>query len=125
ARLRYAPVTDDRSLELSGEKLGALIDAAKERILRHIESLPQQPSADTEGALELARSLVEPLPREGRPYEELLDLLFDRVIPKSFNTAGPRYLAYLPRGGIPPSAGPDLIARATNPSSGRVAADPA
>jgi len=93
-------VKEDRSLELSGETLARLIDAAKERILRHLESLPRQPSADTEGAAALARSLVEPLPRAGRPYEELLDLLFDDVIPKSFNTAGPGYLAYIPGGGL-------------------------
>src|SRR5262249_1787670 len=91
----------------------------------HIESLPRQPSADTQGAVELARSLVEPLPREGRPYEELLDLLFDCVIPKSFNTAGPGYLAYIPGGGLPHSAVAGLIAAATNPYAGVFAAAPA
>jgi len=117
-------VNEDRSLELSGETLARLIDAAKERILRHIESLPRQPSADTEGGIALARSLVEPLPREGRPYEELLDLLFDTVIPKSFNTAGPGYLAYIPGGGLPHSAVADLIADATNRYVGVFAAAP-
>jgi len=113
-RLRYARVNEDRSLELSGESLSALIDAAKERVLRHIESLPIQPSANSEGGAALARSLVEPLPRVGRPVPELLDLLFDVVIPQSFNTAGPGYLAYIPGGGLPHSAVADLIADATN-----------
>ncbi len=115
---------EDRSLELSGGALAALIDAAKERVLRHIESLPRQPSADVEGGVALARSLAEPLPREGRPYEELLDLLFTRVIPKSFNTAGPGYLAYIPGGGLPHSAVADLIAGSTNRYVGVFAAAP-
>lgn len=117
-------MTTDRTLELPGEKLAALIDAAKERILRHIATLPDQPSASTEGGVELAHSLVEPLPRQGRPYEELLDLLFDRVIPKSFNTAGPGYLAYIPGGGLPHSAVADLVADATNRYVGVFAAAP-
>ena len=101
---------EDRTLELSGEALAALIDSARDRILEHIASLPRQPSADPEGGIELARSLVEPLPREGRPYEELFDLLFERVIPKRFNTAGPGYLAYIPGGGLPHPAVANLIA---------------
>ena len=117
-------MTEDRSLELSGRALERLIDSAKERILRHIETLPQQPSADTGGAVAFARSLIEPLPREGRPYEELLDLLFREVIPKSFNTAGPGYLAYIPGGGLPHSAVANLIADATNRYVGVFAAAP-
>jgi aromatic-L-amino-acid decarboxylase len=115
---------EDRTLELSGDSLAALIDAAKARILRHIETLPQQPSADTQGGIELARSLAEPLPRQGRSYEDLLDLLFERVIPKSFNTAGPGYLAYIPGGGLPHCAVADLIADATNRYVGVFAAAP-
>ncbi|HEY6931660.1 MAG TPA: aminotransferase class I/II-fold pyridoxal phosphate-dependent enzyme [Thermoanaerobaculia bacterium] len=107
-------MSEDRSLELSGESLSRLIDAAKERVLRHIETLPVQPSANSEGAAALARSLVEPLPRTGRPVDELLDLLFNEVIPRSFNTAGPGYLAYIPGGGLPHAAVADLIADATN-----------
>ncbi|MGH9369081.1 MAG: pyridoxal phosphate-dependent decarboxylase family protein [Thermoanaerobaculia bacterium] len=115
---------EDRSLELSGENLARLIDAAAQRILRHLESLPRQPAADTEGGAALARSLREPLPETGRPVEELLDLLFDRVIPKSFNTAGPGYLAYIPGGGLPHAAVADLIADATNRYVGVFAAAP-
>jgi len=118
-------LTEDRSLEISGESLARLIDAAKERVLAHIKSLPRQPSADTEGGVALAQSLIEPLPEEGRPYEELLDLLFERVIPKSFNTAGPGYLAYIPGGGLLHSAVADLISDATNRYVGVFAAAPA
>jgi aromatic-L-amino-acid decarboxylase len=115
---------EKHELELSDEALARLIDAAKDRILAHIASLPQQPSASVEGGIALAHELEEPLPQEGQPYERLLDLLFDRVIPKSFNTAGPGYLAYIPGGGLPHAAVADLIADATNRYVGVFAAAP-
>jgi aromatic-L-amino-acid decarboxylase len=107
-------VTEDRSLELSADEMRALVDAATRRIIEYVESLPRQPSADTEGGPDLARSLAEPLPERGRPYEELLDLVFDRVIRKGFGTAGPGYLAYIPGGGIVHSAVADFVADAVN-----------
>jgi len=118
------PPLEDRSLELTGQELRRLIDAAAARVVAHVDSLPGQPSADVEGGIALARSLVEPLPETGRPAEELLDFLFERVIPKSFNTAGPGYLAYIPGGGLPQSAVADLVSDATNRYVGVFAAAP-
>ena len=115
---------EDRTLELHGDALRRLIDAAAERIVAHVDSLPGQPAADTEGGVALARSLAEPLPETGTDADELLDLLFTRVIPKSFNTAGPGYLAYIPGGGLPHAAVADLIADATNRYVGVFAAAP-
>jgi aromatic-L-amino-acid decarboxylase len=119
-----ARLPENRDLELSGEAFRALVESAVDRIVRHVESLPRQPAADTAGGEALARSLVEPLPQTGRPVAELLDLLFDRVIPKSFNTAGPGYLAYIPGGGLLHSAVADLIADSTNRYVGVFAAAP-
>jgi aromatic-L-amino-acid decarboxylase len=115
---------EDRSLELSGDALRDLVAAATERLVAHVASLPLQPAADTAGGTELARSLRTELPETGRPTEELLDLLFSRVIPKSFNTAGPGYLAYIPGGGLPHSAVADLISGITNRYVGVFAAAP-
>jgi aromatic-L-amino-acid/L-tryptophan decarboxylase len=101
-------------LELSAETMHSLVDQAMERIAAHIESLPSQPAADVTGARELIQSLVEEVPGSGTPFPELLDLLFEKVFPKSFNTAGPGYLAYIPGGGIFHSAVADLIADSVN-----------
>src|SRR5436190_1559800 len=101
-------------LELSGPEIRRLVRLALERIVAHVESLPSQPSADVAGAAALARSLSEPLPEEGAPYESLLELLFERAVPKSFNTAGPGYLAYIPGGGLVHSAVADLVSGVTN-----------
>jgi aromatic-L-amino-acid decarboxylase len=91
----------------------ALVDAAMARIVVHLESLPEQPAFDLDGARELSRSLVESMPQRGAPPEELLDLVFQAAL-KSFNTAGPGYLAYIPGGGIFHAAVADLIADAVN-----------
>lgn len=112
-------------LELSGAALRQLVEAVMDRIAPHLDSLPRQPAADTEGGAALARSLVEPLPEHPAPLAELLDLLFERAVPKSFNTAGPGYLAYIPGGGLPHAAVADLIAGTVNRYVGVFAAAPA
>ena len=117
-------MTEDRSLELSREELRLLVDAATRRVLDYVESLPRQPSADDEGGAALARSLAEPLPETGRSSEELLDLLFEKVVRKGFGTAGPGYLAYIPGGGILHSAVADFVADAVNRYVGVFAAAP-
>jgi len=118
-------MSDRYPLELSGEELRRLAEAALARLARHVDSLPEQPAADTAGAIALARSLAEPLPERGTPLPELLALLFERAIPKSFNTAGPGYLAYIPGGGLLHSAVADLIADGVNRYVGVFAAAPA
>ncbi len=111
-------------LELSGPEMRRLVHAAMERIVPHLESLPDQPSWDLDGAEALARSLAEPMPEAGAPVEQILDLLF-RAVPKSFNTAGPGYLAYIPGGGVFHAAVADLIADAVNRYVGVWLASPA
>lgn len=112
-------------LEPGASEMRRLVDEAMERIVRYVVTLPEQPAGDTEGAVELARSLVEPAPEEGRPFAELLDLVFERAVPKSFNASGPGYLGFVPGGGLFASAVADLIADAVNRYTGVFAAAPA
>jgi aromatic-L-amino-acid/L-tryptophan decarboxylase len=112
-------------LEPDALQMNLLVAEAMRRIVAHIESLPIQPAMNVEGATEFARTLIEPLPRSGTPYEELLDFLFDEAIPRSFTSAGPGYLAYVPGGGLFHSAVADLIADAVNRYVGVCAAAPA
>ena len=112
-------------LEPDAEEMRRLIDGAARRIIEHIESLPSQPASNVEGANEFARSLIEPLPQRGETYEKLLDFLFRDAIPRSFNSAGPGYVAYVPGGGIFHAAIADLIADAVNRYVGVFAAAPA
>ncbi|MEO8217378.1 MAG: pyridoxal-dependent decarboxylase [Acidobacteriota bacterium] len=100
------------------------VDLAMWHVARHIETLPDQPAAHVEGAVEASRSLREPMPEQGTAVEPLLRFLFEEAIPRSYNTAGPGYLAYIPGGGILHSAVADLIADATNRYVGVAAAAP-
>src|SRR5205085_6715143 len=112
-------------LEPDADEMRRLIEEVARRIVAHIESLPSQPAANVEGAVEFARGLIEPLPKRGESFEKLLDFLFHEAIPRSFNTPGPGYLAYIPGGGIFPAAVADFIATAVNRYVGVFAAAPA
>ena len=101
-------------LELSAATMRSLVNKAMDRIVRYIESLPQQPAADISGGAELARSVMEPIPESGIAFDSLLDRLFDDLVPKSFNTAGPGYLAYIPGGDLFHSAVADQISDSVN-----------
>jgi aromatic-L-amino-acid decarboxylase len=118
-------MTMNYALEPTASEMHALVDAAMRHIVAHIESLPVQPAANVEGATEYARTLIEPLPQRGESYESLLRFLFEEAIPRSFNAAGPGYLAYVPGGGLFHSAVADLIANAVNRYVGVCAAAPA
>jgi aromatic-L-amino-acid decarboxylase len=111
---RDASSRSPNPIELDGDQLRTLMTAVLDRVGAHVDSLPSQPAHDLDGCDALARSLAAPLPEHGRPLPEVLDLLFDRAVPKSFNTAGPGYLAYIPGGGIPTAALADFIACAVN-----------
>jgi aromatic-L-amino-acid decarboxylase len=110
-------VTDrpDRPLEPSAAEMRRLVDDAMERIVEHLESLPDQPASFVEGGAELARSIAErEAPEGGKPYGELLELVFGRLAGVSFTTPGPGFLAYIPGGGLFDAAVADLIADSLN-----------
>lgn len=101
-------------LEPDAAAMRALVDAAMDRICAHVEALPRARACDVEGGAALARALRRPLPERPASLDDALGLIFDRALPKTFNTAGPGYLAYIPGGGIFLAALADLIAAATN-----------
>lgn len=112
-------------LEPTPEEMRAMLVEASERIVTHIETLPTQPASyETDGRGEAAAQ-VEPLPTDGTDFTSLMDRIFDDAVPASFNTAGPGYLAYIPGGGLFPSAVADLIANAINRYVGVWVAAPA
>jgi aromatic-L-amino-acid decarboxylase len=114
----------EHPLELSADSFQALVDAAMGRLRAYVASIPAMSSAFPPETADAARGLREELPESGEPVESLLALLFDRVIPASFCTPGPGYLAYIPGGGLLQSAVADLIADATNRYVGVFAAAP-
>lgn len=108
----------EHPLELSTESMVQLVDEAMASIAAHISSLPEQDISYTEGGAELARAHAEDLPERGAPYRELLHLIFDKLVTKTYNCASPGYLAYIPGGGLFHSAVADLISNSLNRYTG-------
>ncbi|MEQ8787548.1 MAG: aminotransferase class V-fold PLP-dependent enzyme [Pirellulaceae bacterium] len=104
----------DTSLELDGDAMRRLLDAVMRRVAPFLDTLDEQPSWNTHDRQRVARTLIEPLPQTGTDADALLDRLFDEIIPCSFNTAGPGYLAFIPGGGLPHTAAADVIADTVN-----------
>ncbi|HYW52303.1 MAG TPA: aminotransferase class V-fold PLP-dependent enzyme [Gemmatimonadaceae bacterium] len=102
-----------------------MADQVVARCIDHITTLPQQPLLGVRDAEDLCRGMRESMPTSGAPLTVLLDELFDRCIPQSFNTPSPGYLAYIPGGGLYPAALADFIADTTNRYTGIWQAAPA
>jgi aromatic-L-amino-acid decarboxylase len=100
-------------LEPSEEQLAELTAAVADFVVRHVATLAEQPSFDLDGVEAVRASLREPAPEQGRPLAEILERLRP-AIAKSYNAAGPGYLAYIPGGGVYAAALGGLIASATN-----------
>lgn len=118
-------VNEPHELELSADEMRRLVELAMAHLVPHVASLGAQPAADVDGALDVARAVFEPMPERGVPAEPLFERLFGELIPKSYNAAGPGYLAYIPGGGLFHSAVADLVAAGVNRYVGVVAPAPA
>ena len=123
--VRTTPSPDHANLELTPGQMLAMGRAVVARSVEHLASLDSQPSCGNVDAAEVCRSLREPAPEAGAELEPLLDLLFNDLIPRSFTTPGPGYLAYIPGGGVYPAALADFIADTTNRYTGVWQAAPA
>src|SRR5207247_9831122 len=73
----------------------------------------------------LRRALRDTAPDAPVALEPLVDQLFRDLVPRSFTTIGPGYLAYIPGGGLYPAALADFISNTTNRFTGIWMAAPA
>jgi len=112
-------------LEYSAAEMRAMADAVVSRCIEHVASVAAQPSCGNVDAAELCRAMREPPPEQGSALDGLLDRLFEEYIPRSFNSASPGYLAYIPGGGVYPAALADFIADTVNRYTGVWQAAPA
>lgn len=102
-----------------------MLAEASRLIVEHVSSLSAQPASYATDGRDAARAQVEPLPEEATDFRRLMQVIFQEALPTSFNTAGPGYLAYIPGGGVFPSAVADLVANAVNRYVGVWVAAPA
>lgn len=101
-------------LELNSNLIREISVYATEKIIAHLDSLPQQPASSHDGVEALMASLSEPLPESGEPYQDLISLVFDEAVTKGYNSASPGYMAFIPGGGLVHAALADLIGDAIN-----------
>jgi aromatic-L-amino-acid decarboxylase len=106
-------------LELTPAQFRELAGIALDQLAAHLAALPDAPLDGTAtggpgASLALARSLREPLPTSGTDARTLIADFVTRVVPHSYNTISPGYLAYVPGGGLPHAAIADLLADLTN-----------
>ena len=114
----------DWPLEPDPRQLETMTRAVADFVLAHVGSLGEQPSFDMDGVEVVRASFREDVPEAGRPLAEILKRL-GPAFAKSYNTAGPGYLAYIPGGGIYAAALADFIATAANRYVGVTGAAPA
>ena len=111
-------IPEDRTLEISAEVFREWTGKALAYLQAYITTLPSQPMGSARAARAgdaVAPALApEAIPRQGMDLDRLLEHLFQRAIPGSFNTASPGYLGYIPGGGILHAALADFIAAAVN-----------
>ena len=117
--------SDEANLEFSSARMRAMGQEVVERAVAHLATLESQPCRGDVDAADLCRALRAPIPEAGSELTPLLDHLFNDLIPRSFTTPGPGYLAYIPGGGVYPAALADFIADTTNRYTGVWQAAPA
>jgi aromatic-L-amino-acid decarboxylase len=119
-------MSDPANLEFTPDEMRRMGEQVLRRVVEFVASLPSQPiQGGLNHAAELCRSLREPVPEQGVSLEPLLEHLFRDLIPRSFNTASPGYLAYIPGGGLYPAALADFLADGVNRFTGIWLAAPA
>lgn len=111
-------------LEPDLDDFDAMTRACVAFVREQLASIGEQPASDTDDAGALCASFREAPPTKGEPMHALLARLGPAVA-KSFNTAGPGYLAFIPGGGVYAAALADYVALATNRYVGVAKAAPA
>jgi aromatic-L-amino-acid/L-tryptophan decarboxylase len=100
-------------LDPAPKDMQAMGEAAVSYLIDFIQGLDDAPAEATEGALELAHRLRAAPPEEGGEFAPLFADAKE-AISRTFEYAGPGYLAYIPGGGLYTAALADFIAQGVN-----------
>ncbi len=112
-----------RPLEPDGEERRALGEKTLNHALGYLDSIPDAPTNnDWEGVF--AQRLDPEFPEVGRDADALLSYFGECVNQPGFTTTSPRFMAYIPGGGLFHSALGDLLAAVSNKYSGFASASP-
>jgi glutamate/tyrosine decarboxylase-like PLP-dependent enzyme len=112
-----------RPLEPDGAERARLGEMALGHALAYLDEVPEAP-ANSPWADVFAQRLDPEFAEQGRDPAEILDYVGQCVERPGFGTTSPRFMAYIPGGGLFHSALGDLIAAASNKYSGFASASP-
>ncbi len=112
-----------RPLEPDAAERAQLGTLALDHALAYLESVPDAPANSSWGDV-FARRLDPEFPEIGRDPADVLDYVSRCVERPGFGTTSPRFMAYIPGGGLFHSALGDLLAAASNKYSGFASASP-
>ena len=112
-----------RSLEPDADERRHLGAAVLEHALDYLEALPELPSNNSWDEV-FAQRLDPEFAETGRDPEQLLSYFGQCVNQPGFTTTSPRFMAYIPGGGLFHSALGDFLAAVSNKYSGFASASP-
>jgi aromatic-L-amino-acid decarboxylase len=100
-------------LDPKPEDMRAMGEAVVDYLVDFIGGLDDAPASNTEGALELARALRGAPPEAGGDFDDVFERMRD-AIARTYEFAGPGYLAYIPGGGLYTAALGEFLAQGVN-----------
>jgi aromatic-L-amino-acid decarboxylase len=109
---------DLADLEFTPAQMQAMGEEVLRRVVGHLATIREQPVRGDVDAAAACHALRESAPEQGTGLAPLLDSLFNEWVPRTFNTASPGYLAYIPGGGVYPAVLADLISNGVNRYTG-------
>lgn len=119
------PTSDPADLDYTPAQMQTMGEAVLRRVVEHLSTIHSQPVCGDTDLADYCRAMREAAPEHGAELESLLDPIFNEWIPRTYNTASPGYLAYIPGGGVYPAALAEFISNAVNRYTGVWFAAPA
>lgn len=110
-------------LDPDGRAREALAEKAMAHALAYLDQVPDAPS-NRSWAEVFSRQMEPEFPEHGREPSDVLDYVAACVDRPGFATTSPRFMAYIPGGGLFHSALGDLLAATSNKYSGFASASP-
>ena len=102
------------TFDLSPEELRRLGGLAADAVASHRERLLERPVFGKVGSG--AALFDEPVPEEGRPFEEVLAFVREHVLPYPMGNSDPRFYGFINATADPVGTMADYLASATNPN---------
>ena len=109
----------NNSLDYSLPQYRALIDKTADLIIQKLEEMDDQKAYAGLSPAEVRSWFDEPIPTEGMPAEQLLDMVQERVIDTATLNMAPKMFAYVMSGGNQISTLAEMIASTINQNVGK------